>query len=203
MEVSWETRPQSTTDGQVLLQAPTTTTQNYENIDVTGLIQELISTPAENHGLLLKFETPSFYQKIIFASSDAADSTLWPQLTILLEEETELLSYEEVFGDTICHTVMDTSSCIVEIPNVFTPNGDGQNDFFRLLATDGCILQESQLRIYNRWGAVVYSSSGDDTGWDGRYRGKDAPTEAYFYLASFRLPGGELKQKQGSLHLIR
>jgi len=67
---------------------------------------------------------------------------------------------------------IDQLGCIpdITIPNAFTPNGDGLNDFFSFDIAG--IVNEYDLRIYNRWGALIFQSNEATTFWDGRHKGQ-------------------------------
>lgn len=65
------------------------------------------------------------------------------------------------------------------VPNVFTPNGDGANDEFRVAYRS---LREFHCWIYNRWGTLVYQSSDPAKGWDGTVNGRPAAEGAYYYV---------------------
>jgi len=80
--VTWNTQPSVTTVNQVIVPQSTTTTQDYPNIDVTQLIQDMVDNPLEGHGFLLRLITEIEYRKMIFASSDHADAGLHPKLTV-------------------------------------------------------------------------------------------------------------------------
>ena len=68
-----------------------------------------------------------------------------------------------------------------EVPNVFTPNGDGKNDVFRLNAVN---MGEINMTIFDRWGLKMFEST--DHGkmeWDGKTRGGNVVTDGtYFYI---------------------
>ena len=66
------------------------------------------------------------------------------------------------------------SGCAIEVPNVFSPNGDGLNDFFVINGIEGT---RNTLRIFNRWGQVIYEIQNYRNQWDGR----DAPDGTYYY----------------------
>jgi gliding motility-associated-like protein len=78
----------------------------------------------------------------------------------------------------------------VFIPNGFSPNGDGINDFFGLDgARDGVSFE---IQIVNRWGELVYASSNAFDKWDGTFNGIQIPEDTYFYfieLSSFKYKG--------------
>lgn len=72
----------------------------------------------------------------------------------------------------------------IEAPNLFTPNGDGVNDFFRLAnrEVDAVgITEYLEFRVFNRWGKLVYDNSNGLEGWDGNINGEPAPVEVYGY----------------------
>ena len=65
------------------------------------------------------------------------------------------------------------------VPNVFTPNGDGQNDEFRVLYRS---IREYHIWVYNRWGKLVYESTDPAKGWDGMIGNRPAAEGAYYYV---------------------
>jgi len=69
------------------------------------------------------------------------------------------------------------------IPNVFTPNGDGINDVFRVIGSEDCLIEMS---IYDRWGNLLYATQTAPFVWDGRIKGGELASEgAYVYLIRF------------------
>ncbi len=71
-------------------------------------------------------------------------------------------------------------ACDTEIPNVFSPNGDSWNDFFRIPGIEG--FPNSKLEIYNRWGNVIYQSNDYGGGWDGRINNEPVADGTYYYI---------------------
>jgi gliding motility-associated-like protein len=83
-------------------------------------------------------------------------------------------------------------------PNVFTPNGDGENDEF-IIQIPEKVQPCSELSIYNRWGQIQYFSTGFNLKWDGRNNvGSEAPSGTYFYTLNIKD-----KSFKGALNLIR
>lgn len=96
--------------------------------------------------------------------------------------------------------VVDTS--LVQVPNVFTPNGDGMNDVFKVKSQS---LKSFHASIFNRWGRVVYEWKDPDGGWNGKINGKWATPGTYFYVITAMGREEEKKKytKKGSFMLIR
>ncbi len=69
------------------------------------------------------------------------------------------------------------------VPNVFTPNGDGKNDEFRVMYRS---IVEFHCWVYNRWGHLVYEWTDPAKGWDGTINGRPAAESAYFYVIRAR-----------------
>lgn len=91
------------------------------------------------------------------------------------------------------------------IPNVFSPNGDGENDEFQVFGDD---IIELKLRIYNRWGELVFEGLNQETGWNGLHDGKEkAPLGVYLYeveYVGFKRNGDTfLDREYGTVTLIR
>lgn len=90
-----------------------------------------------------------------------------------------LLNIESAPSNIICKDNCPT----VELPNVFTPNGDGKNDTFSPL-TCTAFIQTISIEIYNRNGTKVYEASGNNLNWDGKStNGIELPSGTYYYLA--------------------
>lgn len=91
----------------------------------------------------------------------------------------------------------------IYIPNIFSPNGDGENDVFNAYGRNIGILT---LQIFDRWGSLVYRETGSEflDGWDGSFRGKPAAVGAYIYTAHYTDPQtGQHKRLEGSVTLVR
>jgi gliding motility-associated-like protein len=91
-----------------------------------------------------------------------------------------------------------------QIPNIFTPDGDGTNDVFRVLY-DGQVISY-QLRIFDRWGEEVFFSENPDEGWDGGLEEQPLPMDTYVWMLDLTLQGcdGPLQvQEYGEVNLMR
>ena len=88
----------------------------------------------------------------------------------------------------------------VYTPNVFTPNGDGNNDIFFVR---GKGIATMNIKIYNRWGNKVFESSDINQGWDGTFKGKEAPPAVYAYQLKAVCYNGTTYFTKGDVTLIR
>ena len=91
----------------------------------------------------------------------------------------------------------------LEVPNVFTPNGDNSNDIFFIKAAN---LSEITALIYDRWGNQVYELTTDkgNIAWDGKnLTGKDAPDGTYFYIITAKGKDGQSYDSKGTVSLYR
>ncbi len=89
----------------------------------------------------------------------------------------------------------------IYVPSAFTPNKDGKNDF--LLPVPTGIVEFRYFRVYNRWGQLLYSLSGESPGWDGTFKGIDQPTQTVVWMAEGVAVDGRTVRKKGTTVLIR
>lgn len=92
----------------------------------------------------------------------------------------------------------------LEVPNVFTPNGDGSNDLFFVRMAS---LNEINLRVYDRWGNLVYevlNSKNGNVEWDGtNLYGKDCAEGTYYYTVTASGKDGKVYDSKGTISLFR
>ena len=99
--------------------------------------------------------------------------------------------------------VVVTEDCKnAQVGNVFTPNGDGSNDFFQIRIPGATCFN---VEIYNRWGVLIYTLISQEQSWDGRIY--NSPAEAadgvYYYVLNYCTIDGEDIGKSGYITLIR
>ncbi len=80
--------------------------------------------------------------------------------------------------DSTCAPLDINTSEMIYVPNVFTPNGDGRNDDFRVYSTG---LTELDVMIFNRWGEIIYEYNTLSGSWDGKYNGKPVAEDVYVW----------------------
>ncbi len=88
----------------------------------------------------------------------------------------------------------------VEVPNFFSPNGDGHNDEFKVAYRS---IKTFEMTIVNRWGRQVYFSTHANEGWDGKIGGQKASPGVYFYdVVATGYNENESFHVKGFLHLL-
>lgn len=108
--------------------------------------------------------------------------------------------------DTVTVTVLPFDDITVFVPNAFTPNGDGANDYLFVYGSD--ITMINSLRVYDRWGSVIWQGENlpagmETNGWDGRHNGNEATAGTYAVVAEVLLSFGVNKVVYGNVTLIR
>ena len=88
----------------------------------------------------------------------------------------------------------------VGVPNVFSPNGDGQND---VLYVRGEGISKLDFVIYTRWGEKVFETSNKDIGWDGTFHGKELDPAVFIYYLRATLINHEEVNLNGDITLIK
>lgn len=87
------------------------------------------------------------------------------------------------------------------VPSAFSPNGDGLNDILKPILLG--MKELHYFKVFNRWGKLLYSTSQQNQGWDGKFNGKTQDPATYIWMAEGVNYKGELKQKKGYSILIR
>ncbi|WP_234736231.1 PKD domain-containing protein [Tellurirhabdus bombi] len=99
--------------------------------------------------------------------------------------------------------VVDKCEPRVQIPDAFTPNADGANDFLDIFTA---YTTDFELKIFNRWGEVIFMSQQPELKWDGTYKGTPYPAMVYPYTITYKsqyYPERPKMTKRGSILLIR
>lgn len=94
----------------------------------------------------------------------------------------------------------------IYVPNAFSPNNDGINDYFKIYIGSN-VASVNSLQVYNRWGDQVFqtqsSASITDIGWNGQYNGKVASTGVYLFFADVTLIDGTSEIISGDINLMK
>jgi gliding motility-associated-like protein len=197
--VTWNTQPATTSINALTLPAPTSNTQNY-SINVISIVQDILANPTGSFGFMLRQQNESYYRSLLFASSDVSTSALRPKLTIIYDLNISPLAgcYSNFVITQPAPPSTPGTDPVVHFPNVFTPNGDGKNDFF---FADTFNVRVEKFTVNNRWGEVVYETKSAFP-WDGNFKGKPCSDGTYYYSFSYEWEG-ELETVTGFVTLIR
>ncbi|PSK89055.1 PKD domain-containing protein [Taibaiella chishuiensis] len=94
--------------------------------------------------------------------------------------------------------------CFIDMPNSFTPNGDGINDYFfpRQLLSAG--LKSFKMAVFNRWGQKVFETESiNGRGWDGQFNGKEQPLGVYIYQIDVVMKNERTETYTGNVTLLK
>jgi gliding motility-associated-like protein len=86
------------------------------------------------------------------------------------------------------------------LPTAFSPNGDDNND---ILFIRGSCVKEVSLKVYDRWGELVFQTQTTSVGWDGNFKGSPAAAGVYVYVLDYVLFNDQIKNSKGNVTLIR
>ena len=110
--------------------------------------------------------------------------------------------YGSVPEGSLSNIVCISQTPNIFVPNTFTPNGDGINDFFK--PTKLFQVESFSISIYNRWGSEVYAYSGLEPNWDGRdENGAEYSDGVYFYVIQYTDALGQQFELNGDVTLNR
>lgn len=147
----------------------------------------------------------------ITLAANGADSYLWQpgnqngsSVTVSPKEETTytvLGTDASGCTDTAVVTVFVDTRCIHWLPNIFSPNNDGNNDELKVL---GKGLEWINLSVFDRWGNKVFESDDIDSGWNGQYKGEMLNSGVFVYIMNGKCSGsGEEFEENGNVTLTR
>ena len=110
-------------------------------------------------------------------------------------------SYEIINNPTLCFAtseqiIIELPTCV--IPQGISPNNDGINERFTMIAVRGMI-EKVEITIYSRWGRQLYRGPV----WDGRYKGQLQLPGVYVYTARAQTFDGQEIQLKGTVTLLR
>ena len=114
----------------------------------------------------------------------------------------DTIAYTQEYWDEIGPMRVTISESKLEMPNAFSPNGDGINDIYK--AKDGYqSIIEFHAYIFNRWGQKLYEWDDPAGGWDGTYNGKDVKQGVYFVLVKAKGADGRTFNIRRDVNLLR
>lgn len=103
-------------------------------------------------------------------------------------------------SDSLCRQVYVDVIPSIGVPNAFSPDGDGVNDF---LFVYGLGIETLNFKVYNRWGQLVFETNDRNRGWDGTFKGVPQEMDAYAWIATATFITGTSKTLKGNVTLVR
>ncbi|HAF28590.1 MAG TPA: hypothetical protein DCG75_06040, partial [Bacteroidales bacterium] len=146
--------------------------------------------------------TDTVYVMVIGQDDDEIDGDITYSVTISPAVSLDP-KYENLNAGNISLVNTDNDSRELTIPEAFSPGDDGFNDYFEIVNLEH--YEKAGIRIYNRWGSLVYSNDNYQNDWDGKSNigsglGAELPMGTYFYILEIK---GESKKINGSVFIKR
>jgi gliding motility-associated-like protein len=144
----------------------------YGAYDYEWFPKENLDTPYEDHTIA----SPNQKQRYVVMAKDINGCTIYDSLIVDIKPNSQIY-----------------------IPDAFTPNHDGNNDFYYLSGENICSINYS---IYNRWGNVVFKANNINDKWDGRYKDKAQGSEGYTVFGNINFCDGSKQVIKKRIHLL-
>ncbi len=202
----------------------------YDNIVITDqllggqLTGPVVGSDQNNDGALSPGETWTYEADHYITQADIDNGSIMNQAIVAGEpvgfdfQLMDLSDNDSYAENEATETIVPSDACTdggtpigFEIFNGITPNGDGSNDYFRILGIEN--YPDNQLKIYNRWGVLVYESEQYGQGnnlfygiSEGRatfQKDKELPSGTYFYILTFTGPNPGKDSYSGYLYINR
>ncbi|GAB5539462.1 MAG: hypothetical protein Salg2KO_15650 [Salibacteraceae bacterium] len=135
--------------------------------------------------------------------STGLDDPFSPNPMVLNPEATTYyLEVQNKFGCFAEDSVFVNADCfsLVYAPSAFTPGNNKLNDEFKLVHYR---VNEPTLTIFNRWGNVVFETKDLDKAWDGKFQGRELPSDTYYWFLSYKTIDLKKASKEGTVSILR
>ncbi len=134
------------------------------------------------------------------------DTTITAPIRVVTESNAytvEITDTAKCQRKTTSNVTFEDCGSMLEMPNFFSPNGDGINDVLKVIKADK--MTSFEITIHNRWGRKVYSYKGnpEEFAWDGKNGSADVPDGAYYWVAKFADMYGKKYTNNGSVTILR
>jgi gliding motility-associated-like protein len=201
----------------------TTLNNHYTGIHGCDSLDRTVHISIEDFKLNLTFDPAEPYsgEIIHFVTEANTDYSIesWQPLSLFKEQHFKEQNIIARLPSTVIVTGKSANGCTdsatisypvlplqynVFIPNSFTPNGDGLNDYFFPLFYMKRAYRINRLQIFDRWGKSIYNSTGNGIKWNGNYlNGSPADAGTYHYLIVVKFVDGKEEAFKGDITLIR
>ena len=152
----------------------------------------------ENYPFLTRYDAD-----VQYTFNTSGTVLVYPKITYTSITDPNVV-YE--FGPEIDPFRVIIAESSIKVPNAFSPNGDGVNDFFNVYEVKSIV--EFNAAIYNRWGQQLYSWGIDQIdcescGWDGTYKGKPVKDGVYYVVVTAKGADGIVYEFQRDVNVLR
>lgn len=162
---------------------------NPSNLDseVTPSYEWRFTKEGDEKPFMIRYEEETTYEFVESGSTSVALYVAYNDST-----EAELISTIKV----------SISISLLEMPNAFSPNGDGINDIYKAKDNHKSII-DFHAYIFNRWGQKLYDWTDINGGWDGTYKGKQVAAGVYFVLVKAKGADGREYNIRRDVNILR
>lgn len=169
---------------------------NPENTDgYTAYYEWRFTMEGETEPYLVRYEQDTEYT---FNSAGSHRIVLYATFV----NGNDRIEYTQEYWDETGPIRVTISESKLEMPNAFSPNGDGINDIYKAKSGYQSIT-EFHASIFNRWGQKLYEWNDPAGGWDGTYKGKDVKQGVYFVLVKAKGADGREYNIKRDVNLLR
>ena len=169
---------------------------NAENVGVyTPLYEWRFTKEGETQPYLVRYEEETEYT---FTQAGSHRIVLYATFI----NGTDTVAYTKDYWQDAQPITIQISESKLEMPNAFSPNGDGINDIYRAKNNYQSIV-EFDAYIFNRWGQKIYEWHDPAGGWDGKFNGKDVKQGVYFVLVKAKGADGRKYNIKKDVNLLR
>ncbi|MGE5354631.1 MAG: SdrD B-like domain-containing protein [Deltaproteobacteria bacterium] len=194
-----------------------------ESIESIDLINPPAIEPGITGNVIIKENQKNTFE-LINVSNINISNIVWSLIdggVLTQGPENKTVNFGIEKDDTLCVEVFDENDCSataclavtflenidIDIPNIFTPDGDGRNDVFYVKG-DRSVEAIKEMRIFDRWGELVFFQENAPVndinyGWNGEYKGKKLNPGVYVYYIVFKLKEREDMKMVGDLTIVR
>ena len=176
---------------------------NVTNEEFAVGISAIPNPPATGEVVTISTSSPTPYSVISWEPSDRFGSQNAITQQFVADSNMQIIVTAKSINGCITKVLFDLKvkkPTDFWMPNAFTPNGDGSNDYF---SAYGTTIKQGLLRIYNQWGQLLYETTDIKGGWDGKYKGVPQPVGVYAYVVFAEMYNGTSVTDKGFLNLIR
>ncbi len=173
---------------------------NNQNRDEVQPVQPVVSTQVTESipvAMPVNVTTPVVENRVRKGSNGVQTAQVRPQPAVQSPHVAQAVQQDPVVQQLPEDAIDWTPPIKLEIPNVFTPNGDGVNDKFVIVGLENCM--QRKLEVRNRAGQVVYRSNSYENTWDGG----DCPDGMYRYMFLYTGDNGIEQTLSGVVTIIR